>query len=284
MLDNYIAIAVLISAIIGIVAVVVYRKKQNNETVTISDFINAYHMNIIKALSDVVELLMVNIDSFEDKEDYERAIVTTTLQKIKENCEDFGINPVVLNMVSEEVLIDILYKVLYTDTVQVFINSLTSQTAIDKADLFDEEVVQAVTAPEGITNEEAEAIIDDILGETENESMEAPEDDSVVAELSETPEAVEQVTASEEHPEVPYEDNVVDTEEVPEEVVPIFQEVDNPTIETSRADMIKLAADVAAMADTCTVEKEDADRVADIPIVEGINTDIIYEDEKTEQD
>lgn len=155
MIDNYIAALVLLLCAIICIAVIVYKRKKNNQDISLDTFLSMYQQNLINVLQDVVELLMVNIDSFETKEEYERAIISTTITKLEENCEEFGINPVFFKLINKDMLSDILYSLLYTNKLSIFLNSLSKETAEAAPALFDKEVVAAV---ENNTNENAEVI------------------------------------------------------------------------------------------------------------------------------
>ena len=127
--DNIIAVIIFIIATAGLIALVVYklRKENNNEKVTVEDFLGLYHTNLFNVLQDVVSLLSLNIDDFETKEDYERAIISTTIAKLEENCDEFGINSALFKLVDREVLTNILYNILYTNKVQIFFSTLTEK-------------------------------------------------------------------------------------------------------------------------------------------------------------
>ena len=155
MIDNYIAALVLLLCVIICIAVIVYKRKKNNQDISLDTFLSMYQQNLINVLQDVVELLMVNIDSFETKEEYERAIISTTITKLEENCEEFGINPVFFKLINKDMLSDILYSLLYTNKLNIFLNSLSKETAEAAPALFDKEVVAAV---ENNANENAEVI------------------------------------------------------------------------------------------------------------------------------
>lgn len=216
MIDNYIAALVLLLCVIICIAVIIYKRKKNNQDISLDTFLSMYQQNLINVLQDVVELLMVNIDSFETKEEYERAIISTTITKLEENCEEFGINPVFFKLINKDMLSDILYSLLYTNKLNIFLNSLSKETAEATPALFDKEVVAAV---ENNANENAEVIDspesngDEITTEDTNENhddnmVEVPAK-SVVEETAEVHEDVVTENTTED-----YNDVVVD--EVPE--------------------------------------------------------------------
>ena len=216
MIDNYIAALVLLLCVIICIAVIVYKRKKNNQDVSLDAFLSMYQQNLINVLQDVVELLMVNIDSFETKEEYERAIISTTITKLEENCEEFGINPVFFKLINKDMLSDILYSLLYTNKLSIFLNSLSKETAEAAPALFDKEVVDAV---ENNANKNAEVIDAPESNDDEIETEETVEDcddnmtevpaESVVEETTEVnDESVTEKTA--------HDRNDIAVEEVPE--------------------------------------------------------------------
>lgn len=156
MQDNTIATIIFIAAIAGIIALVVYklRKDNNNEKVTVEDFLGLYHKNLFNVLQDVVSLLSINIDDFETKEDYERTIISTTIAKLEENCDEFGISSALFNLVDREVLTNVLYDILYTNKVQIFFSTLPEKIIKSKPELYDNEVIEAFENAEPVLNED----------------------------------------------------------------------------------------------------------------------------------
>ena len=252
MIDNYIAALVLLLCVIICIAVIIYKRKKNYQDISLDTFLSMYQQNLINVLQDVVELLMVNIDSFETKEEYERAIISTTITKLEENCEEFGINPVFFKLINKDMLSDILYSLLYTNKLSIFLNSLSKETAEATPDLFDKEVVDAV---ESNTNENTEVIDapesndNEIVTEGTNEdhdnNMTEVPTESVVEEVPEVHEEVvtEDTTGDyndvvvEEVPEV-HEDAVVEDyiDTVVEEVPEVHEE--SVTEDTTNTDVL----------------------------------------------
>ena len=219
MIDNYIAALVLLLCVIICIAVIVYKRKKNNQDISLDTFLSMYQQNLINVLQDVVELLMVNIDSFETKEEYERAIISTTITKLEENCEEFGINPVFFKLINKDMLSDILYNLLYTNKLSIFLNSLSKETAEATPDLFDKEVVDAV---ESNTNENTEVI--DAPESNDNEIVTEGTNEDHDNNTTEVPteSAVEEVP--EVHEEVVTEDTTGDYNDVVVEEVPEVHE------------------------------------------------------------
>lgn len=167
--DNLIAVIIFIVAIICIIAIVAYRMHKNNNIVTVEGFIDIYYNNIFGAIQDVVSLLSIDVDDFETKEEYEKAIISTTVIKLEENCDEFGINSSLFKLVDKDVLTDMLYDILYTNKVQIFFSSITEKTVKIKPELYDAEVIEAF--------ENAQPV----LGETSDEC----EENSTIEENSE---------------------------------------------------------------------------------------------------
>lgn len=167
MSDNIIAVIIFVLCIIGLIALVVYKmKKDNNNKFNIDKFFDAYYVNFINVIQDVVSILCVNIDNFETKEEYERAIISATIAKLEENCDEFGIDSTLFRLVDRNILVNFLYDILYTNKVQIFFNSLSEKIINNKPELYDNDVIEAFKNSEPALNEDEN---------THTESQEEPE-------------------------------------------------------------------------------------------------------------
>lgn len=195
--DNIIATIIFIAAIGGLIALVVYKlRKENNSDVTIDDFLDIYGSNLFNVLQDVVSLLSINIDEFETKEEYERAIISTTIAKLEENCDEFGISSILLKTVDREVLTNILYDILYTNKVQIFFSTLPERIIKSKPELYDEEVIEAFENAEPVIYEDEDTHTE-TQEEPEHEEEAVVEQEAAVADVSDD-EKNEKVEASDE--------------------------------------------------------------------------------------
>lgn len=209
--DNIIATIIFILAICGIIALVVYklRKDNNNEKVTVESFLDLYHTNLFNVLQDVVSLLSINIDDFETKEEYERTIISTTIEKLEENCDEFGISSALLKLVDREVLTNILYDILYTNKVQIFFSTLPEKIIKSKPELYDNEVIEAF--------ENAQPV----LGEDENTHIEPQEEPKhEEEEVTKQEEKDTDVSDNEKNEETEAETESVDTESTDTDLPP----------------------------------------------------------------
>lgn len=119
-MENIIASCILIMAVAGIIALTVYKFRKQNKEITIEEFIGIYYENIIAALQDVVELLQINLDEFDDKESYDKAIISTTIDKLKENASEFGIDTALLDIFNTDALTDAIYGIFCEEEEKVF--------------------------------------------------------------------------------------------------------------------------------------------------------------------
>ncbi len=83
----------------AIIAIAVYRNyKANGKCMSFDKFMDTYGDNITNVLSDVVEVLRLKGSEFSSYEEYEHAVITMTIEKIKENAAELGIDQNVLNL------------------------------------------------------------------------------------------------------------------------------------------------------------------------------------------
>ena len=143
-MENIIAVIIFIIAIVGIIALAAYKMyKNNNKTLTIDEFLKEYYDNLINALQDVVSLLLIKIDNYPDKETYEKAIISTTLEKLNENCIEFGIDATILNLFDSEILTNMLYNLLHNEEIFIFSSTVPKDVMQAKPELYDESVIEA---------------------------------------------------------------------------------------------------------------------------------------------
>lgn len=177
MMDNIVAVIIFIIAIAGVIALVVYKMRKGNNEVSIESFLDIYYQNLFGVIQDVVSLLSINVEDFETKEEYERVIISTTIVKLEENCEEFGISSALFKLVDKEVLTNVLYDILYTNKVQIFFSTLTEKIIKSKPELYDDEVIEAFENAEPALNEE---------NDTHTESQEEPKHEEEIVEQEET--------------------------------------------------------------------------------------------------
>lgn len=155
MQDNVFAVIIFVAAIAGLIALVVYKmRKTTNQEVTIEGFLDIYYQNLFGVIQDVVSLLSINVEDFETKEEYERTIISTTIAKLEENCDEFGISAALFRLVDRQVLTDVLYDILYTNKVQIFFSSLTEKVVKAKPELYDKEVIEAFENADPLIDED----------------------------------------------------------------------------------------------------------------------------------
>lgn len=142
-MENIIAAVILIVAMAAIVGLTIHNMKKTNKNLTIDEFLNVYHDELIGVLQDVVALLLINIDEFVDKESYEKAIISTTIMKLEENCAEFGVDTSLFNLFNKDTLTDMLYSLLHSEKLKVFLNSVPKTVIEAKPELYDEVVVTA---------------------------------------------------------------------------------------------------------------------------------------------
>ena len=182
MRDNIIAAMIFIIAIAGLIALVVYKMRKDNNKVTIEDFLDIYRINLFNVIQDVVNLLSINVEEFETKEEYERTIISVTISKLEENCDEFGISSALFKLIDKDVLTNALYDILYTNKVQIFFSTLPEKIIKIKPELYDKEVIEAFENAQSVIGEDEETP-NEIKEESyiEEENTEQKEEDTDVS-------------------------------------------------------------------------------------------------------
>lgn len=144
---TYVGAAVVVVAVIAIIGIRLYKSHKSGKEVTFDEFIDMYGDQIIAVLKDVIVLLQINIDQFESREDYEKAIISTTIDKLKENAGELGIDAQILGLFDTKALTEIVYSVFSGNIVNIF--SVLSGDAISQnSSMYEDEVVVALGAAE----------------------------------------------------------------------------------------------------------------------------------------
>lgn len=144
---TYVGAAVVVVAVIVIIGIRLYKSHKSGKEVTFDEFIDMYGDQIIAVLKDVIVLLQINIDQFESREDYEKAIISTTIDKLKENAGELGIDAQILGLFDTKALTEIVYSVFSGNIVNIF--SVLSGDAISQnSSMYEDEVVVALGAAE----------------------------------------------------------------------------------------------------------------------------------------
>lgn len=133
-----------VSIIVG-VAVYVTVKRNDGKGITVEEFVMNNSEGIIHALQNSVSILQINIKDFESKDDYERCIIYTTIDAIKDASEDFNVGRTVIELFDIDVLTDLVYSIFNKNLAGIF--SVIPAEEINKhAELYREEVVIAIGA------------------------------------------------------------------------------------------------------------------------------------------
>ena len=131
-------------AVACVIALAVVKKRRSNKEFTFADFIDENYSKLVNVLGTVVNLLMVNINDYPDKETYERDIIRLTIEKLYTNCDEFGIDSTLLKMINKDTLANTLYDLLHREGVNVFVNNVPVEVIKNNANLYNTEVLEAV--------------------------------------------------------------------------------------------------------------------------------------------
>ena len=140
---NIPAAIIFILVAVGIIALAIYKRRKNDESYTVDKFINENYYNLVNALSNVIEILLINVEDYPDKESYEKDIIRVTIGKLEDNCEQFGIDPVLFRLVNIDMLTTLLYNILHSERIALFTNAVPQNVIENNANLYDADVVEA---------------------------------------------------------------------------------------------------------------------------------------------
>ena len=103
---NMIAVGVIFVFAAAIIGIRLY--KNRNEKFDMDTFIDTYGDNIIEALQDAILILKINMDEFDSMDEYEKAIIRTTINSLKESASRFGIPDNMIKLIDTESLTSII--------------------------------------------------------------------------------------------------------------------------------------------------------------------------------
>lgn len=146
-----VTICIMAVAVALIAAIQIYKIRKNNKGMTMDQFIDAYGSQIIRILKDVViieqSILKINPNLFENKEDYEKAIINTALEKLIENSEDFGIDPSIVGIFDVNTLTNIIHSIFVSHKIDIY-SSVEPSDIAEHSELYDEDVATALKGAE----------------------------------------------------------------------------------------------------------------------------------------
>lgn len=288
-IDNMFAVIVFIAAMAGIIGLTAYRMHKKNNGITLDAFLDEHYEHIIGVLQDVVSILLVNIEDYPDKETYEKDIIRLTIEKLDDNCTDFGIDVGMLKLVNKDALAEGIHKILTTENVAVFTSTVPKQVMEENKELYDVNVLEVAEVLDAVnseikTNNEATEMeeltteqkkvseaLDSIFEETETIAEESlnygikveptDEENSIITETAEVEKLPPRETYYGEKKEkiIFTEDDIKSAEF--EIVEPQFPTNDAYTVETADqlADLAKLANDVNSISPDVELAKNDCE-------------------------
>ena len=128
-----------------ILGIKVYKNRNRSEKMTIDTFIDTYGDQIIKILQDVIMVLKVSMDDYNSQEEYETAIISTSINVMKENSVEFGIPAEIVDLLDTDSLTKIIQKVMSENKPDAF-SVLDSETITENKRILDENVVEVLGA------------------------------------------------------------------------------------------------------------------------------------------
>ena len=128
-----------------ILGIKVYKNRNRSEKMTIDTFIDTYGDQIIKVLQDVIMVLKVSMDDYDSQEEYETAIIGTSINVMKENSVEFGIPTEIVDLLDTDSLTKIIQKIMNENKPDAF-SVLDSETISENKKIIDENVVEVLGA------------------------------------------------------------------------------------------------------------------------------------------
>ena len=123
----------------------VYKNRDKSEPMTMDAFIDTYGDQIIKVLQDVITVLKVSMEDYESQEEYESAIISTSINVMKENSVEFGIPAEIVDLLDTDSLTKIIQKIMNEHKPDAF-SVLDSETISENKKIIDENVVEVLGA------------------------------------------------------------------------------------------------------------------------------------------
>ena len=115
------------------------------ELVEMSSSRNIFMEAIIKVLQDVIMVLKVSMDDYDSQEEYETAIIGTSINVMKENSVEFGIPTEIVDLLDTDSLTKIIQKIMNENKPDAF-SVLDSETITENKRILDENVVEVLGA------------------------------------------------------------------------------------------------------------------------------------------
>lgn len=119
--------------------------KKNGKKFNLKEFIDTYGDQIIAVLKDIVTFLKTSENEYSSKEEYEKAIIELTIEQIKQNYKEMGIDVSVLSLIDSNTLSTIIYDILHGNAIDIF-SVLDANYIAEHKSLYDEEVVNAAAS------------------------------------------------------------------------------------------------------------------------------------------
>lgn len=119
--------------------------KRSGKKFNLKEFIDTYGDQIIAVLKDIVSFLKTSENEYSSKEEYEKAIIELTIEQIKQNYKEMGIDISVLSLIDSNTLSTIIYDILHGNAIDIF-SVLDANYIAEHKSLYDEEVVNAVAS------------------------------------------------------------------------------------------------------------------------------------------
>ena len=119
--------------------------KKNNKKFNLKEFIDTYGDQIISVLKDIVTFLKTSENEYSSKEEYEKAIIELTIEQIKQNYKEMGINVSILSLIDSNTLSTVVYDILHGNAIDIF-SVLDADYIIEHKCLYDEKVINTVAS------------------------------------------------------------------------------------------------------------------------------------------
>ena len=139
-----IALAVFVVFIVGyfVVSIINYRKVKK---FNLLDYIKLNDTKIIEALKGSARILEAEEGSYSSREEYEKDLISVTIEEIKQNYKNFGLKVIDIPLViKSDYLVDMVYNILHKNYTDVF-SVLDVEKMLENSKLYDSNVISKLS-------------------------------------------------------------------------------------------------------------------------------------------
>lgn len=140
--ENVVGAVILVLAIAVILVIRLYTSYKDGKRFSLNEFIDLYGDEIVKVLKDSIRILSLKIDNYSSKEEYEKAIIETTVEYIKSNYMTLDVDIGILaDIIDSGDIADFVYSVLQKNYKEAF-SELSKDIIEGHSELYNKKVLE----------------------------------------------------------------------------------------------------------------------------------------------